>query len=485
MISAERLAQLSPAARALLDQRGAERVGRDRAGEVASGDSDGRSSPLSFAQSRVWFFEQFTPGTATYNRPKRIYLNGLLDVAALRRAVREVFRRHEVLRSAIDVVEGTPSQRVLTLAADYVEILDLSRRSDVERIWVEVADAEALRTFDMVTGPLARCLLLRLAADRHVLLFTASHLAFDGWSTGVLSSEIGALYRAFVAGRESPLTDVTRPYSHFAADDAAYWSGSRTDRDVAYWKEALRGAPPAVRLPPETSKIEALDSVLLPQSVLLRPELVSALKTLGRDSDATLFMTMFAAFGVLLSRLSGLDDVVIGVPVAGRLRPGTEQLIGFFANTLPVRVRVPAGITFRALVAQVRHAALGAFDHQELPFDVLVDHLKPERSREHAPVVQTLFNFRNFSASSLDMGDLESRIENVATGASALALGFDLEERPDGVLCIAEYNRKMFAASTVTRWLSHYECILEGAVRNPDEDVTRLPLLTDLETGIR
>ncbi|HEV2641561.1 MAG TPA: condensation domain-containing protein, partial [Candidatus Elarobacter sp.] len=250
----ERFAHLSPAARALLEQRTAGRDARVDAG-TSRGASDGTSAPLSFAQRRVWFFEQITPGTATYNRPKRITLDGPLDVPALRRAVREIFRRHEVLRSAIDVRDGAPLQHVLPLELDYLQIVDLSHDADVERSWLAAADAEALRPFDMAAGPLARCVLVRLAAERHVLLFTASHLAFDGWSTGLLCSELGALYRAFATGRDSPLPELTRQYRDVAAHESLHWTDARAEPEVAYWKDALRGAPPAVRLPREASRI--------------------------------------------------------------------------------------------------------------------------------------------------------------------------------------------------------------------------------------
>lgn len=470
----DRFAHLSPAARALLARQSSGRCAR--AERV-----DGRPVPLSFSQRRVWFFEQITPGTATYNRPKRIRLDGPLDVPALRRAVREIFRRHEVLRSAIDVVDGVPFQRVLPLEADYLQVVSLAPDDDATERWLQVADAEALRPFDLEKGPLARCALVRLSPERHVLLFTASHLAFDGWSTGILCHELGTLYRAFVAGCESPLPDLARQYRDFAADDAAYRPRDRTDRDLAYWEEALRGASPVVRLPRESFPTEPQNTALAPQSVLLPPELMRALKGVSREADATLFMTMFAAFGVLLSRLSGLDDIVIGVPVAGRLRAETEPLLGFFSNTLPLRVRVSAGMTFRALLAQVRQTTLGALEHQELPFDVLVEHLRPERSLEYAPIVQTLFNFRNFAASPLDMGEVQSNVENVVTDASVVELSLDLEQRPDGVLCVAESDRALFPPPTVARWLSHYECVLRAIAANPDEDVTRLPLLTPAE----
>ena len=349
-----------------------------------------RPLPLSFGQQRLWFLDRLEPGSSAYNLSRALRLRGALDVAVLRRALDEIVRRHEPLRTVFSAADGEPVQVVLPAVAVELAVEDLSilpadaREADAARRASEAAAAP----FDLARGPLFRAALLRLAADEHVLLLAMHHAVGDGWSIGVLFREIEALYAAFLAGAPSPLAPLPLRYADHALRQRAELAGEALDRPLDWWRTRLQGAPALLELPTDRPRpaVQSHRGAVL--RFTLPPELGGRLSAVGRAEGATLFMTVLAAFQLLLARYSGQDDVVVGTPVAGRTRPELEGLIGFFANTLALRTDLSGDPTFGQLLRRVREATLGAFAHQELPFEKLVEALQPERSLAHAPVFQ-------------------------------------------------------------------------------------------------
>ncbi|HLL82843.1 MAG TPA: condensation domain-containing protein, partial [Longimicrobium sp.] len=341
--------------------------------------------PLSFAQERLWFIDRMEPGSAAYNLPVALRLGGGLDEAALERALGEIVRRHEALRTVFTVVDGSPVQVIAPFDGFVVPVEDLSGLGEADREAAvrRRAREEARRAFDLSAGPLFRAVLLRLAPEEHVLLISMHHIVSDGWSMGVLSGELSALYAAYREGRPSRLPELAVQYADYAVWQREQLEGEVLERQLAYWRERLADAPALLELPTDHPRplVPAYDGAY--ESLELPGDLLARLKALGHRETATLYMVLLAASQVLLSRYSGSDDVVVGSPVAGRTRGEVEGLIGFFVNTLVLRTDLSGDPRFRETLGRVREATLGAYEHQELPFERLVAELQPERSLSH------------------------------------------------------------------------------------------------------
>ncbi|MEO5729910.1 MAG: amino acid adenylation domain-containing protein, partial [Byssovorax sp.] len=347
---------------------------------------------LSFAQERLWFLDQLEPGSS-YVVPGAVRIEGALDAAAIERALREIVRRHEVLRTTFTAIEGRPVQVIhddLPLAWSTLDLAALPPAEREAAMRREVTD-ESRRPFDLAVGPPLRARLLRLADADHVLLFPRHHIASDGWSNGIFLREIGALYSAFVAGRPSPLAELPIQYADYAQWQRAWLTGEALDRQIAYWKDHLAGAPRALDLPTDRPRPPVQTHRGARRAFGLSPELTAALKELARREGVTLFMLLLAGFDALLYRHSGQDDLLVGTPIANRTRTETERLIGFFLNTLVVRAIVPEGATFRDLLHRVKASCIGAYAHQDTPFERLVAELEPERDLGRSPLFQVMF----------------------------------------------------------------------------------------------
>ncbi|HYH79110.1 MAG TPA: amino acid adenylation domain-containing protein, partial [Longimicrobium sp.] len=344
--------------------------------------------PLSFAQERLWFLDRLEPGSTTYNIPAAWRLGGALDAAALERALGEIVRRHEALRTVFAEVDGSPVQVIAPFGGFALPVEDLSGDSDREAALGRRAGEEARRAFDLSAGPLFRAALLRLGDEDHVLLLSMHHIVTDGWSMGVLFRELSALYAAYREGGESPLADLAVQYADHAVWQREQLEGEVLDRQLSYWRERLAGAPELLELPADRPRppVQTYRGASVP--VQLSPELLERLQALGRSEGATLYMTLLGAFQVLLSKYSGSEDVVVGSPIAGRTRGEVEELIGLFLNTLVLRTDLSGDPSFRELLGRVREATLGAYEHQEVPFEKLVAELQPERSLSHSPLFQ-------------------------------------------------------------------------------------------------
>jgi amino acid adenylation domain-containing protein len=437
-------------------------------------------APLSFAQQRIWFLDQLEPESPLYNIHMGVELSGPLNVPVLQRSIAEIVRRHEALRTTFAVIDDRPVQIINQNAIFKLPVHDLQDLNESERrsrvsAWVE---EDARRRFDLINGPVLRANLLRLGETEHVLLLTIHHIVSDGWSVGVFVRELATLYEAYTAGRPSPLPKLSIQYADFAAWQRDWLQGERLEEQLSYWRTQLAGAPPLLELPTDRPRPPVQSYTGAGETLLLSESLSQSLKELSRREGATLFMTLLAAFSTLLYRYSGLHDILVGTPIANRNHADTESLIGFFVNTLVFRTRVSDQMTFRELLVQVREMALEAYAHQDLPFEKLVEELQPERSLSHSPVFQVLLDLQNEPMHDLELHGLRL----TPLPFDSLMAKFDLvltfgetDGRLNGQL---EYNTDLFDGATARRMVRHLGHLLEAAVSNPDEQVSRLRLLT-------
>jgi len=361
----------------------------------------GERCPLSLTQQRLWFLDQLLPDSAAYNQPTALRLEGRLDNASLSRALDEIVARHEALRTVLATAEGEPYQVVQPPRPLDLELLNLSALEGAAR---EAALAEALaetaaRPFDLSAHWPIRARLIRLGPVDHVLLIVTHHIASDGWSNGVLFRELAALYDAFSARRPSPLPPLAVQYGDFAVWQRRQLAGGELDRQLAYWRRQLAGLPAEVTLPADRPRPLAPTHRGARGARMFPKALVEGLKALGRDENATLFMTLLAGFLALLHRYTGQPDVVVGSPIAGRTRVEIEPLIGFFVGTLPLRGDLSGDPTVREHLRRMREVALAGYGHQDVPFEKLVEELAPERTLIRNPIVQVMFGLRDGRAS--------------------------------------------------------------------------------------
>ena len=443
--------------------------------------------PLSLAQQRLWFIHQLDPNSSAYIMAVAFRFNGYLDVIALERTVNEIFRRHEVLRTTFKVVDGQPVQVINPAQAQTITLIDLSELSaDSREARARVlATEEARRPFDLRADNMLRALLIRLSAEEHVLLFSLHHIAGDGWSFDVLRREIGVLYRSYCEGKPSPLPELPIQYADFSHWQRNWLDGRLLSQQLSYWKEQLTGAPP-LELPTDRPRPPALSNRGSVQALRLEANLVEGLRELNRKEGVTLFMLLLAAFKVLLMRHTGQEDISVGTPISGRKWREIEGLIGFFVNTLVLRTEVKGESSFRELLRKVKEVALGGYTHQDVPFERLVEELRPERDASRSPLFQVVFalNTTNNNQSSGNGG-----------GGQAMGLKpfdydytttrYDLElffyEIADGLQGIFVYNTDLFNETTIKRLMAHFQRLLESIVANPDQAVSSLPILSDTE----
>ncbi|HEU4558943.1 MAG TPA: non-ribosomal peptide synthase/polyketide synthase, partial [Longimicrobium sp.] len=435
--------------------------------------------PLAFAQERLWFLDRLEPGSTTYNIPVAWRLGGTLDEVALERALGEIVRRHEALRTVFTEVGGSPVQVIAPFGGFALPVEELSElgEADREAALRRRADDEARRPFDLAAGPLFRAALLRLGAEDHVLLLGMHHIVGDGWSLGVLGRELAALYAAYREGRESPLPELPVQYADYAVWQREQLAGDALDRQLAYWKERLAGAPELLELPTDRPRpaVQSYRGATVP--VALSPELLERLQALGRSEGATLYMTLLGAFQVLLSKYGGSEDVVVGSPIAGRTRGEVEELIGFFVNTLVLRTDLSGDPSFRELLARVREATLGAYEHQDVPFERLVEELQPERSLSHAPLFQVMFALQDTGRLAGSLDGVEMRRLAAESGTSKFDLMLALAEHAGGIRGGLEYSTELFERSTIERMLGHLSRVLEQVAENAELRLSELEVM--------
>jgi amino acid adenylation domain-containing protein len=438
--------------------------------------------PASFAQRRFWFLDQMQPNSAVYNVPRAVRLRGSLNVAALEQAIAALVERHEALRTTFAFAEGAVVQVIAEAAATTTPVIDLShapessREAQVQRLVVE----EARRPFDLTRGPLLRTTLLRLGEQEHVLLLTAHHIMVDGWSMGVLFRELTALYNAFAAGRPSPLAPLELQYADVSEWQREWLQSEDCQSQLEYWKKQLASAP-ILQLPVDHPR-PAVRSYRGAVEVLALPEaLVASLRTLSRQENVTLFMTLLAALKVLLYRYTGQHDIVVGTPTANRDRVETEELIGVFINTIAVRTDLSGNWTFRDLLAHVRGNTLDAFAHRNLPFEKLVEELQPERNLSHTPIFQVIFALGNTPSEDLPLQGITATTVAVDTATAKFDLTLNILESGGELTTVWEHSVELFEPESVARMAGHFRALLEGIVASPSRRIVDLPLLSTAE----
>jgi amino acid adenylation domain-containing protein len=440
--------------------------------------------PLSFAQQRLWMVHQMAPASAAYNMPYVLRLRGALDTEVLGRAFSTIVQRHATLRTVFPAEGGVPVQRILPPRPVDFRVVDLRPLAPAERDAeaARLAAAEASLPFDLAAGPLLRGALLRLADDEHVLLLTLHHIVCDGWSLGVLTREVSALYDAYSRGAASPLPALPVQYVDFAVWQRGWLAGGTLDVEVAWWRERLRGAPPLLEIATDRPRAAQPGEAGGRVPVTVPVETAEALRGLSRAAGTTLFITLLAAWQLLLSRYSGQTDVSVGTPTAGRNRLETEGLIGFFVNTLVLRTDLSGNPGFRTLLERVRAATLDAYGHQDVPFERLVEELEPERSVAHSPLFQTVFTLQSDHGEDLRLGSLRAEPLDAGVAPAKYDLSLTLAEPADGTIRGSlAYRAELFDTATVERMREHLLVLLAGVAAEPDRPIADVPLLADAE----
>jgi len=441
----------------------------------------GGDLPLSFAQQRLWLIDQLEPASPAYNLPAALRLRGTLAVPALTAALAEIVRRHEILRTVFRTVDGEPLQVVAPPLPVSLPVVDLSGLPAAEFAAEPLIGDEARRPFDLARGPLVRFQLLRLGLEDHIAILNMHHIVSDGWSGKILIQELTALYRAFLAGEPSPLAELPIQYADFALWQRGWLKGEALESELACWREQLLGLPPVLELPSDRPRPPVQGTGGRERSLSLPDELSAELAGLARREAATLFMVLLSAFQTLLHRYSGKDDISVGTPVAGRNRVETEQLIGFFVNTLVLRGDLAGDPDFLHLLARLRDVTLQAYRHQDLPFEKLVEELRPERSLSHTPLFQVMFALQNESREELELPGAQITPLSVETRVAKFDLLLDLSEAPSGLAGTLQYRTDLFDAATMERMAGHFQQLLRGLVRAPGRRLSELELLSEPE----
>ncbi|MET0395834.1 MAG: condensation domain-containing protein, partial [Longimicrobiaceae bacterium] len=442
-----------------------------------------RVAPVSFAQQRLWFIDRLEPGSTAYTIPMALRLRGAVDLPVLERTLDEIVRRHESLRTVFGEEGGEPVQVVRAAAPAPLPVADLAGlpAGAPEAEALRLAAEEVRRPFDLGAGPLLRIRLLRLAPDEHVLILAMHHIVSDGWSIGVLLREMTALYEAFGRGEPSPLPELEVQYADFAAWQRGWLTGEVLERQLAWWRERLAGAPAVLEVPVDHPRRAVPGNRGASVFRALAPELAEGLRELARAEGATPYMVLLAALDVLLARWSGGEDVVVGTPIANRNRRETEGLIGFFVNTLALRADVSGNPAFRELLGQVRETTLGAYQHQDVPFEKLVEELGVERSLSHTPLFQVMFSVEEAAGGSRPFPGVAA--EPYFTGQQVVK--FDLEisvmGREEGLALAVAYRTELWDAPTMERVAESFARLLEAVAADPGRRVQELPLLGDGE----
>jgi len=441
--------------------------------------------PLSFSQERLWFLVEFEPGTTAYNLPEAVRLAGRLDAAALEASLREMVRRHEALRTTFTAADGRPIQVISPRAELSLPVVDLRRLAADRREAVagRLASELAATPFDLTRGPLIRTYLMRLGEADHAFLLNIHHIVFDRWSMGVFLTELPAVYGSFLRRRPSPLAEPALQYADFASWQRRWLRGAVLESLLAYWRRQLGDAPPVLRLPTDRPRPAVRTDRGAKHAAALPAALVGALRKVSSDHGVTLFMTLLAAANVLLHRYTGQRDLSVGTFIANRNRPEVERLIGFFVNTLCLRTVLTGNPELAAFLRQVRDVTLGAYAHQDLPFERLLEELRPEREMSYSPLFQVMLVLQNTPAPALTLPGLAVRRWEVEVGVWAnVDWTMWLWEGEGGWLDgYLDFNADLFDATTLRRMLGHWRTLLAGIVARPGAPLSELPLLTAVD----
>jgi len=449
-----------------------------------------RDLPVSFAQQRLWFIDQLEAHSPLYNMPTALRFIGQMDISVFERALREIVHRHEILRTNFVIVNGNPVQKIKPFLDLTLPIIDLRSLSS-EKIELEVrrwVSEEAEHPFNLMQEPLIRAKLLVLGEGKYkgekeyILLFTLHHIVSDGWSEDILIREFMALYEAFLHGNSSPLARLPIQYSDYAVWQREWLQGAVLEQLLAYWKSQLADAPSILELPTDYPRPSVQSYRGKTHKFAINKALALQLQELSLCQGVTLFMTLLAAFNILLSRYSGQQDICIGTPVANRTRTEVEGLIGFFVNTLVLRTKLSGDLCFSEFLQREREVCLGAQSHQDLPFEKLVEELQPVRDMSHNPVFQVMFVLQNAPSRELKLTGLRMNSVNIESQAAKFDLTLEIAEQGDSLLGAFEYSTDLFNSKTIERMGTHFQCLLENIVAHPEKRLGDLSLLTNNES---
>ncbi len=444
--------------------------------------SEREEIPLSFAQERLWFLNQLEGLSATYNIPAALRLRGELNLGAFERVLSEIVRRHEVFRTSFHSVNGTAVQVIQPKVSLNLERVDLQHLHEGEQeiVLKQQIQQLAISPFDLEIAPLVRCCLWQLSDNEYIFGINMHHIVSDGWSIGVLIREVSALYPAFCAGEASPLPELEIQYADFALWQRQWQNQQLQQNQLIYWKNQLANAPALLELPTDYPRPVVQTFQGNKQSLMLSTCLTKSLKLLSQQENVTLFMTLLAAFKVLLYRYSSSRDIVVGCPTAGRNRSDIEKLIGCFVDILVLRTDLSGNLSFRELLRRIRKTELDAYAHQSIPFEQLVKELQPERHLSYTPIFQVMFNLLNFKEERIEFPDLI--VETIPLSNSKYWSKFDLtlyvEEQEDRLECEMVYNTALFEDATIIRMLEHFQNLLADIIVDVEKDISILSILT-------
>ena len=480
----KRIVGLSQAKRSLLDLRlkKSEHGSGTNASLIRRQDHR-RIAPLSFAQQRLWFLQQLEQGTPAYNVYGAVKLEGHLAFTALRHSLQEIVNRHEILRTRFVIDKGEPWQAISDHCQIEIPVINLSTLDPVDREerTLQLAMEEAHTAFDLEQGPLLRVKLLKQDEQQHVLLVTMHHIISDGWSIAVLVRELGAFYQAYIQGREAELPKLPIQYGDYAEWQREYLQGEVLEQQLSYWRERLKGELPNLDFPVDGARGSLRTYRAGTQAFRIEPRLAEELNALSHKTGATLFMTLAAAYSVLLVRYCGQEEVLVGTPIANRTQVEVEDLIGCFVNTLVLRVNASGQPTFRELLSRVKQLAMEAYAHQDAPFEKLVEELQPKRDLSRTPLFQAMLVLQNTPAEELVLAGLRLTPVEFERKVAKFDLTFAMEETAEGLLGTIEYKADLFSRERIRHLSSHWRRLLESCTASPDTNIWALPLLEEPE----
>lgn len=470
---------LSPAKKALLEKW---KGGKFQADTIAKRQFS-KNIPLSFSQERLWFIDQLYHGSSFYNIPIAFHIEGQLNITGLQQSLNEILKRHEVWRTSFKLVNGEPVQEIAPQVNWDLPIINLEHLSgkDWESEVKQLVAEEAKKPFNLAKGLLVRAILLRLSQEEHVLLVTMHHIITDGWSCGVFLRELSTLYAAFSTNQPSPLPNLAIQYADFAIWQRDRIQGEFLATQLNYWQQQLKGELPVLQLPTDRPRPAVTTFTGAKQYFTFSKTLTDALRQLSQREDSTLFMSLLAAFNILLYRYTDQEDILIGSPIANRNRAELEGMLGLFVNTLVLRNNLSGNPSFRELLHRVREVTLDAYAHQDLPFEMLVEELQPERDLSRNPLYEIMFVLQNSPVSVQSVSGLTLRTLEFDSGTAQLDIFLSMSESQEGLIGCLEYNTDIFDSTTITQFINNFQTLLENIVANPEQRICELSLLTASE----
>ncbi|KST65999.1 non-ribosomal peptide synthetase [Mastigocoleus testarum] len=475
----KKYSNLSPAKKALLEKWKGGKLQAD----IIPKRQDCENIPLSFSQQRLWFIDQLYHGSPFYNIPIAFHIQGHLNIAELEQSLNEILKRHEILRTNFTLVNGEPVQEIAPELNWDLSVINLENLSgkDWKSEVKQFAAESAKKPFNLAKELLVRATLLRLSQEEQVLLVTMHHIITDGWSWGVFLHELSTLYAAFSTNQPSPLPELPIQYADFAVWQRDRIQGELLTTQLNYWKQQLKGELPVLQLPTDCPRPNATSFSGAKQYLKFSASLTNALRQLSQREDSTLFMSLLAAFNILLYRYTDQEDISIGSPIANRNRAELEGMLGLFVNTLVLRNDLSGNPSFCELLHRVREVTLDAYAHQDLPFEMLVEELQPERDLSRNPLYEVMFVLQNTPTSVHEVSELTLRTLEFDSGTAQLDIFLSMSESEEGLTGCLEYNTDIFDSTTITQFISNFQTLLENIVVNPQQRLSELSLLTATE----